>query len=267
MAQLHTRGQCHGVHAFIVQLRSLDDHQPLRGITVGDIGPKLGYNPMDNGFLRLDRVRIPREHMLMRFSQVHPDGRYTRTPNTHPKVTYATMVYVRAHIVNDSGLKIAKATTIAVRYSAVRAQFSVRDGEPEQPILNYQTQLHTLMPLVATSYAFTFAGKHLMTVYRRFSAELDKPTPNFAMLPELHAASAGLKALTTWDAIGAIDACRQACGGHGYSAYSGLPTLYVDYAPATTYEGDNTVMVPKKKTIHIIYIEWEQDNHSRIKIN
>lgn len=54
---------------FIVQLRSLDDHLPLPGIIVGDIGMKFGngaYNTMDNGVLRFDHVRIPRNQMLMR---------------------------------------------------------------------------------------------------------------------------------------------------------------------------------------------------------
>jgi hypothetical protein len=55
---------------FIVQLRSLDDHLPLPGITIGDIGMKFGngaYNSMDNGVLKFDHVRIPRGQMLMRF--------------------------------------------------------------------------------------------------------------------------------------------------------------------------------------------------------
>uniref|UniRef100_H2YNM1 Acyl-coenzyme A oxidase N-terminal domain-containing protein n=1 Tax=Ciona savignyi TaxID=51511 RepID=H2YNM1_CIOSA len=50
LAQLYTRGKCHGIHAFVVQLRSLEDHKPLPGITVGDIGPKFGYGANDNGF-------------------------------------------------------------------------------------------------------------------------------------------------------------------------------------------------------------------------
>lgn len=53
-----------------MQLRSLDDHLPLPGITVGDIGMKFGnaaYNTMDNGVLTFDHVRIPRNQMLMRY--------------------------------------------------------------------------------------------------------------------------------------------------------------------------------------------------------
>lgn len=55
---------------FIVQLRSLEDHLPLPGITVGDVGTKFGngaYNTMDNGVLRFNHVRIPRNQMLMRY--------------------------------------------------------------------------------------------------------------------------------------------------------------------------------------------------------
>ena len=39
-----------------------------------------------------------------------------------------------------------------------------------------------------------------------------------------------------------VQVCRRCCGGHGYLAASGLPSLFGDYAPATTYEGDNTVL-------------------------
>ena len=42
------------------------------GITIGDIGPKFGFNTIDNGFLRFDKVRIPRDNMLMKNSQVRP---------------------------------------------------------------------------------------------------------------------------------------------------------------------------------------------------
>ena len=58
-----------------MQLRNLDDHSPLPGITIGDIGVKFGngaYNTMDNGFLMFDKFCIPRDQMLMRFSSLLP---------------------------------------------------------------------------------------------------------------------------------------------------------------------------------------------------
>ncbi|XP_055014237.1 peroxisomal acyl-coenzyme A oxidase 1-like [Boleophthalmus pectinirostris] len=71
LAQLYTHGHCHGLHAFIVQLRHMDTHEPLPGILVGDIGPKFGFCEVDNGFLKLDNVRIPRENMLMKYAKNH----------------------------------------------------------------------------------------------------------------------------------------------------------------------------------------------------
>ena len=35
----------------------------------------MGYFGMDNGFLALDHVRIPRDHMLMKYSQVRETER------------------------------------------------------------------------------------------------------------------------------------------------------------------------------------------------
>jgi len=47
-----------------------------------------------------------------------------------------------------------------------------------------------------------------------------------AALPEVHATSAGLKALVTELAANGIEVARKCCGGHGFSQFSGLPRLY-----------------------------------------
>lgn len=70
MARLMVRGRDYGPHSFIVPLRSLEDHRPLPGVTVGDLGPKFGYGGVDNGFMRMEYLRIPRDNMLMRFAKV-----------------------------------------------------------------------------------------------------------------------------------------------------------------------------------------------------
>lgn len=40
------------------------------GIVVGDIGPKFGFTEVDNGFLKLENVRIPLDNMLMKYAKV-----------------------------------------------------------------------------------------------------------------------------------------------------------------------------------------------------
>ena len=71
-------GVSRGIHNFLVPLRSMDTHALLPGVTTGDIGPKIGYNNMDNGFAKFENVRIPRRNMAMRFAYVDEKGRYTK---------------------------------------------------------------------------------------------------------------------------------------------------------------------------------------------
>lgn len=71
-------GTQRGIHNFLVPLRSMVDHALLPGVETGDIGPKIGYNNMDNGYARFDNVRIPRRNMAMRFATVDEDGNYAR---------------------------------------------------------------------------------------------------------------------------------------------------------------------------------------------
>uniref|UniRef100_A0A4W5REE9 Acyl-coenzyme A oxidase n=2 Tax=Salmoninae TaxID=504568 RepID=A0A4W5REE9_9TELE len=239
LAQLHTQGKCHGLHAFIVPLRSMNTHIPLPGVVVGDIGPKFGFDEVDNGYLKLENVRIPRDYMLMKYAKVEADGTYVKPPSA--KLTYGTMVFIRSMIVREAGRALAKSCTIAIRYSSVRHQSEIRPGEPEPQIMDYQTQQYKLFPLLATAYAYTFVGQYMNQVYHRITGDINQG--DFSELPELHALSAGLKAFTTWTASEGIEVCRMACGGHGYSRCSALPDIYVNFVPTCTYEGENTVMM------------------------
>ncbi|KAK9274523.1 hypothetical protein L1049_021772 [Liquidambar formosana] len=242
-ARLITDGRDHGVHGFIVQLRSLDDHSSLPGITVGDIGMKFGngaYNTMDNGVLRFDHVRIPRDQMLMRVSQVTREGKY-RQSDVPRQLVYGTMVYVRQTIVSDASCALSRAVCIATRYSAVRRQFGSQNGGQETQVIDYKTQQSRLFPLLASAYAFRFVGEWLKWLYTDVTQRLQ--ANDFSTLPEAHACTAGLKSLTTTATADGIEECRKLCGGHGYLCSSGLPELFAVYVPACTYEGDNVVLL------------------------
>lgn len=50
----------------------------------------------------------------MRYAKISAEGDYQPPPPANAKAAYATMVYVRATIVEDAGWVLARATTIAV---------------------------------------------------------------------------------------------------------------------------------------------------------
>jgi len=186
----------------------------------------------------------------MRFASLSADGRYQ--PSPHAKLSYGTMVFVRSWIVIEASRYLARAITVAIRYSAVRLQFPKEVSEAdkqvrgnnktreEEQVLNYQTQQHQLFPLLATAFAFHFTGAWMKKLYYKNLHNLSQG--DVSLLKDVHVNSSGLKALTTAVTSDAIEVCRKCCGGHGYSRFSGLIDLYGNYVPACTYEGDNTIM-------------------------
>ncbi|KAI7888616.1 acyl-CoA dehydrogenase/oxidase C-terminal [Mucor mucedo] len=245
-AQLIIAGKSLGPHLFIVPVRSPFDLKPCKGITVGDIGPKAygGFSTTDNGFALFDHVRIPRDNMLMKFAQVARDGSYT--PPVHMKLSYGSMVKLRVDIVTDAAWKLAKASTIAIRYCTVRRQFhnppsfKLNDNRPESQVISYSSVQHRLMPLLATAYALAVSGE---SMHQQFGQLMDQLELNNAtLLPEVHATSCSLKIWSTRRSSEGIEECRKSMGGHGFSIFSGVSELFANIVPANTYEGDNFVL-------------------------
>ncbi|XP_061474753.1 peroxisomal acyl-coenzyme A oxidase 2 [Rhineura floridana] len=239
-AQLYLKGKSYGMHPFVVHIRSLRDHSLAPGVTAGDIGPKMSFENIDNGFLLLENVRVPRENMLAKFSQVLPDGQYVKKGSE--KINYLTMIVVRVSMVqNEVVLTLMKACTIAIRYSVVRRQSELKPGDPEAKILDYQTQQHKLLPQLAAAYAFYFVSKYLWDIFDRGYTEIKEG--KFGLLPELHALASGIKVIATEYCSAGVEVCQKACGGHGYSLLSGLPSLCSRLMASCIYEGENTVLL------------------------
>lgn len=51
----------------------------MPGVTVGDMGVKIGLNGIDNGFVIFDKYSIPRNCLLNRAADVTEDGTYSAT--------------------------------------------------------------------------------------------------------------------------------------------------------------------------------------------
>jgi acyl-CoA oxidase len=177
--------------------------------------------------------------MLSRYSSVDLNtGAYTQSGQ--PALVYGSLTYVRANIVHHARLVLARAVTVAVRYTTIRRQFHDRDGDkkgPELSVLDYPTVQIRILPLLATTFALHYTGLAMRTVYE--SARRDVDQGNFHSLAHMHSMSSGLKSLCTMLAADGIETCRRAMGGHGFGGGSGLIQLNNDYLSKPTVEGDN----------------------------
>lgn len=263
-AQLYTPdGVCHGLHSFIVQVRDIN-RKTLPGITAGDMGHKHGLNGIDNGYMILNNVRVPRHLLLDKLGGVTPEGNYV-TPFKDQKKRFGAVLGVlsggRIGITNLVTTNLIMAVTIATRYSFRRKQFGPVDGE-ELPIIEYQMQQWRLFPYLSASYmwmsfAVWLSGHYYAMYVRKYdtSRVVDEEF-EAAEGKEMHALSCASKAMSSWIAQKATQEAREACGGHGYLTVNRIGDLRNSNDANCTYEGDNNcILMQSSNMIMQIYKE------------
>ncbi|ODQ77316.1 hypothetical protein BABINDRAFT_18484, partial [Babjeviella inositovora NRRL Y-12698] len=153
-ARLILKGEDHGVKTFVVPLRD-SNHDLMPGVTVGDIGAKMGRDGIDNGWIQFSNVRIPRAYMLSKWDQVERDGTVHNGPLA--QVAYSALLDGRVSMVYDSFRSGARFVTIALRYAVARRQFGKNsDGlGGEEQLLNYPLHQNRLLPYLAAVYAMS----------------------------------------------------------------------------------------------------------------
>jgi len=240
-AQLEVAGESHGVHAFVVPIRS--EGAACDGVRIEDDGLKMGLNGVDNGRLWFSGVRVPREALLNRFADVTPEGVYESDIDSDNKrffTTLGTLVQGRV-CVGGAGINAAKvAITIATKYALRRRQFEASSDTEEELLLDYGMHQRRLFPLLARTYALHFAQEVVAAqVHEIFSGTVDEEIAR----RQLESRAAGTKALGTWHATRTIQECREACGGAGYLSKNRFAALKADTDVFTTFEGDNHVLM------------------------
>lgn len=245
-AQLEVGGRSEGVHAFVVPIRV--DGQVAPGVHIEDDGRKMGLNGVDNGRIRFDDVRVPREALLNRFADVSPEGVYessVENPNRRFFTMLGTLVQGRV-CVGGAGINAAKvALAIATKYAVRRRQFEATSDTEEELLLDYGLHQRRLLPLIARTYALHFAQDVVRTQLHEVFSRAQSPegADDEHDRRALEARAAGTKALGTWHATRTIQECREACGGAGYLAVNRFAALKADTDIFTTFEGDNHVLL------------------------
>ena len=240
-AQLEINDRSEGVHAFVVPIR--ENGRVLDGVRVGDDGPKIGLNGVDNGRLWFDGVRVPRTNLLNRYADVTEDGRY-RSDIENPDRRFFTMLgtLIQGRVsVGGAGINASKvALAVAIKYANMRRQFGAPDSGEEELLLDYGMHQRRLLPLLAKTYALHFTQEILLGELHNVLSTTEAPDRQRRALESL---AAGTKAVGTWHASRTIQECREACGGAGYLMSNRLGALRADTDVFTTFEGDNHILL------------------------
>lgn len=245
-AQLYTPdGQHHGLSAFVVPLRDTKTLLSHPGVTVGDLGEKIGLHGIDNGFIMFNNYRIPRENLLARTGDVTPEGKYVtpfKKSSERFGISLGALSAGRVGITSRCVDFLTRAITIAIRYSAVRKQFGPTDKE-EYPVLEYQAQQYRLIPHLANVYAFRLFSTWFNVEYGYFTQKSRRGEDVSLMGMEFHALSSATKPVISWASRDGIQDCREGCGGHGFLKASAIGDIRNDHDANCTYEGENNVLI------------------------
>jgi len=237
IARLISNGQDHGVQPFFIQIRDLETLKLLPGIETGDIGPKLGYNSKDNGFMRLTNYRAPSFCLLSKYTKISPDGTVTKTGNDRLKFT--GMMRARTLILQTSYYNMFKCSMITTRYSLLRKQFTDSQNK-EIRIFDYQLQRYKICKNLSKAYAMSLGLYNVMALIQKNEDAVQNN--DFTYFQQVHLTLCMCKAFYTWWDHKCVIESMNACGGHGYSAMSGMVDSFIEMYPNQILEGENTLL-------------------------
>ncbi|KAL6966136.1 Acyl-coenzyme A oxidase 3, peroxisomal [Sarracenia purpurea var. burkii] len=255
-SQLNMNNSSQGVHAFVVQIRD-GNGNICQNVRIADCGHKIGLNGVDNGRIWFDNVRVPRENLLNSVADVSLDGQYLSEIKDPDQRFAAFLAPLTSGRVNMSSIAIyisKISLAIAIRYSLTRRAFSITPKGPEVLLLDYPSHQRRLLPLLAKTYAMSFAALYLKTIYVKRTPDSNKT---------IHIVSSALKATLTWHNMRTLQECREACGGQGLKTENLIGHLKGEYDVQSTFEGDNNVLMQQvSKALLAEYVAAKKKNRA-----
>jgi acyl-CoA oxidase len=232
-ARLLFHGKDEGIHTFLVRIRD-DNLSECEGVEIEDMGKKLGLNGLDNARLRFTHVKVPREAMLNRYSNVDAQGQFTsqisKKRDRFLKVA-DRLLSGRICIASMMNATFKLASYAGFKFSQSRLTSGPK-GKVDTPLIEMQLQQQALIPPFARLLALNI-GLNFVKV--KFQAKD----------PEIVRLCCAIKPLMSWSLEKFVCSIREKTGCYGLLEINMIKEAIAGSHSGITAEGDNAVLMMK----------------------
>ncbi len=255
-AKLIANNEDEGIHAFLVPIRD-KNLEIKKGVSIWDMGHKIGINGIDNASIGFNNVKITKEALLGKTSSINEKGEFKSTINKKRDrfLNVADRLLSGRLCIASMMIGASKYTLdLAINYANKRLAVG-QTGKSDTPIFNFQFYQRSIIPLLAKTVCYNLTMNYIKDIFEN-KTQVDKV--------EKIILCCSAKATLAWHNEEVASMCRERSGGQGYLSANRMGEAILGSHSGITAEGDNAVLMQK---VSKELLGLEKNNTTRVLIN